>query len=125
MTISTRPTEPAAGQPTERIINARTGGEIAARAIRARNFFSRFLGLLGRRNLPRDEALILTSCSMVHMWFMLFPIDVLFCSKDNIVVGIEALRPWRLSRFYSTASYAVELAAGRAAEAGVRSGDVL
>lgn len=111
---------------TERIVNARTDAEIALQGERAQGFLGRLRGLIGRRGLSEDEALIIPHCSMVHTCFMRFPIDVLFCSSSDLVVGIEAsLKPWRLSRYYSSAEYVVELKAGRAEKLGIRSGDVL
>jgi len=42
----------------------------------AASFLSRTKGLLGRKSLDEQEALIVKPCKMVHMFFMRFPIDV-------------------------------------------------
>lgn len=61
------------------------------------------------------------------MFFMRFPIDVLYVDKDNVVVRIQhVLKPWRLGPIYTRgARYVVELPAGTLAEAGVQLGDKL
>lgn len=61
----------------------------------------------------------------VHMFFMRFPIDVVFLSRDRRVVRVvHGLRPWRVAGARGAAA-ALELPAGAAAEAGVNEGDVL
>lgn len=109
-----------------RIVNMRTGAVIADRAGRADSFFSRLVGLIGRSGLESDEALIIPKCSMVHCWFMRFAIDAVFCSPENLIVAIErSIPPWRASRYYSSASYVIELRSGRSEELGLRTGDVI
>lgn len=79
-----------------------------------------------RNKLAATQGLLLAPCSSIHMFFMRFAIDVVFLDRRLRVVGIEqGLKPWRLSTVYPEAYYALELAAGRAQEAGVRVGDVL
>lgn len=41
-------------------------------------FWERFRGLIGKRGLPQGEAMWFPRCSSIHMWFMRFPIDVVF-----------------------------------------------
>ena len=56
----------------------------------------RMKGLLGRRDLPRGEGILLKPASSVHMAFMRFPIDAVFLDRDLRVVKIAAdLKPWR------------------------------
>ena len=53
-------------------------------------------GLLGRGEYPEGNALLLEGCSSIHMFFMKFPIDVLFVDDRLQVLRIvEGLRPWR------------------------------
>lgn len=89
-------------------------------------FFARLKGVMFREKLYTDRGLLLAPCNSVHMFFMRFSIDVVFIDRQYKVVGIElALKPWRVSRQYRTARYALELPAGRAKDAGVAVGDVL
>ena len=114
------------GSSVLRIVNLRTGTVIADKARRADSFLSRLIGLIGRRGLESDEALVIPKCSMVHCWFMRFPIDVVFCSPENLIVAIEkAIRPWSASRYYSSATYVIEIGAGRSDNLGLRMGDVI
>jgi uncharacterized membrane protein (UPF0127 family) len=82
-------------------------------------------GLLGRRELPVGEGLLLQPAPSVHMFFMRFPIDVVFCDRDLRVVDVRSnLRPWRTASKRG-ARAALELPAGEAARRGVEVGDVL
>jgi uncharacterized membrane protein (UPF0127 family) len=59
------------------------------------------------------------------MFFMQFPIDVVFLDRDRMVVGVRhGLRPWRVAGARRAVA-ALELPAGRAAEVGVEKGDEL
>lgn len=92
----------------------------------ANSFLSRFCGLLGKKGLSREEGLLITRCHQVHMFFMVFPIDVIFCSRDNRVVHLEKhLQPWRISPSIAEAEYVIEIQAGLADELKIALGDVL
>lgn len=78
----------------------------------AQKLLARMRGLLGSTELKSEEALWLSPCQQVHMWFMKFPIDVVFISHDGSIVGMESLKPWRISKFYWKAHAAIEIAAG-------------
>lgn len=61
----------------------------------ADNFFSRFLGLMGKSSLPSDHGLLLVPCNSIHMMCMRFPIDAIFLDKDlHILKATENLSPW-------------------------------
>ncbi|MFA6031017.1 MAG: DUF192 domain-containing protein [Elusimicrobiota bacterium] len=86
---------------------------------------SRLVGLLGRSALGRGEGLWLVPCSQVHMFFMRFPIDVVFLdAKGRVLQVVRELRPWRVSPWVRGAHSALELPAGGAAGV-VDAGDVL
>ena len=104
----------------------RTGETLAGSAGVAATFTTRLKGLLTRSSLPLGEALIIRPCRQIHMCFMHFPIDVLFCSSKNQVVAIEEnLKPWRISKYSPSAAFAVELPAGLVRTVGVEVGDFL
>lgn len=81
----------------------------------ARSFGARLVGLLGRRALPADQALLLVPCNNVHTFFMRFAIDVVFLDREGVVLAIvPRLAPWRIAA--ARRAYAcLELAAGGAA----------
>lgn len=96
-----------------------------ARAGVAKSYGARFKGLMGRRELPAGEALLIEPCSSVHTFFMRFPIDVVFLDREDRVVKIaEALKPWRAS-MGGGGKKALEMRPGAAAEAGIAVGDQL
>lgn len=82
-------------------------------------------GLLGRRGLDPEEGMFFPDCSSIHMFMMLFAIDVIYVDAAMTVTKIVSdLKPWRLSGCLG-ARGVVELAAGRAKEKDVRVGDKL
>jgi uncharacterized membrane protein (UPF0127 family) len=80
-------------------------------------------GLLGRRNLPSGEGILLRPAGSIHTAFMQFPIDAVFLARDGRVLKVEqALPPWRMAARRG-AHAVVELPAGEAARRGLRVGD--
>ena len=107
-----------------RISNVTKKTIIAEEAVVADSFLSRSVGLLHRRDLGEGEALIITRCRSIHMFFMKFSIDAIFVDKKDRVVGIvEKIKPFRLSPVFWKASYVIELPAGSIAKSKTSSGD--
>jgi uncharacterized membrane protein (UPF0127 family) len=53
-------------------------------------------GLLGRRQLPEGEGILLRPAGSVHTFFMRFPIDAVFLDREQVVLRVEPdVRPWR------------------------------
>ena len=87
--------------------------------------FARMRGLLGRDGLEPGTGMLIDAAPSVHMFFMRFPIDVVFLDRDRTVVGVRhRLAPWRVAGARHAVA-ALELPAGTAAEAGIQEGDVL
>ena len=84
---------------------------------------SRMKGLLGRRSLLPDEGILIRPAPSIHTFFMRFPIDVVFLSRQGEILKIaEHVSPWRARSCRH--SYAVlELAAGEAGRRGLALGD--
>jgi uncharacterized protein len=75
---------------------------------------ARLVGLLGRKQLGRDQALWIEPCQAIHTCGMRFSIDVVFIDRNGRIKRIdEFVRPWRL-RWCNRSMAAVELAAGQA-----------
>src|SRR3954447_5236796 len=92
-----------------------TGEIVCARCALATSFWSRFRGLMGRSSLAADEGMLFRPAGSIHMFFMRFPIDAIFCDRDLRVLKIERnLQPWRTAGARG-AKVVVELAAGAAA----------
>lgn len=85
----------------------------------------RMRGLLGRRNLPEGEGLLLEPAPAIHTAFMRFPIDVVFLDAYmRVIKVVDSLPPWR-SAAARSARAVLELAAGQARHRGVTLGDRL
>jgi len=86
---------------------------------------SRARGLMFRRSIPNDFALVFTFDDVarrdVHMLFVPFPIDALWL-VDGVVRQVKRLRPW-IGFGWADADTLVELPAGAAAA--VEQGDVV
>ena len=99
-----------------RVLNRTSGAVIAERAAVADTMWARFAGLQGKRELPAGTGLVLLPCSSIHMFFMFFPIDVIFASREGRVVRVgRRRRPWTIGPIAPSALYCVELPAGAAA----------
>ena len=81
----------------------------------ADSFFTRFLGLMGRKKLPAGHGLLLAPCSSIHMSFMRFAIDAVYIDKDyRILKIVHHLRPWLGFSWCQGAWGVIELNAGAA-----------
>jgi len=69
-----------------KIINETKGTVLAENVIVANTFFGRIIGLLNRSEILPGEALLIRPCNSVHTFFMKFPIDVVFVSKDHRIL---------------------------------------
>jgi uncharacterized protein len=99
------------------------GTVVCARCELADTPLKRMRGLLGRAALAQDAGMLFRPAGSIHMFFMRFAIDAVFCDGDLRVLKVaRGLRPWRTAGAKG-ASVVVELAAG--AGTGVEPGDQL
>jgi len=106
------------------IRNVTRNSVIASSIEIAKDSKQRMKGLLGRIEFPKGNALIITPCQSIHMFFMKFPIDALFCDKQNKVVGLCVnIKPFNLSPIFFKASYVIELPVGTIASSKTQVGD--
>lgn len=109
-----------------KIINQTKNTILAEETITANGFFSRMKGLLGKKELSKGHAIILTPCNCIHTLFMRFAIDVLFVGKDNNILElINTLKPFRVSPPYYLAKFVIELPAGTIQSTATQKGDSL
>ncbi|CAN5637872.1 hypothetical protein BH23CHL2_BH23CHL2_20250 [soil metagenome] len=73
------------------------------------------------------QAVVIDPCTSIHMFFMRFPIDVLYVNRDNCVVRAQpGIRPWRVGPLYTKgARFVIELPEGTIARSGTIVGDQL
>lgn len=94
-------------------INAKTGKIIADNLEMKDTFLGRLIGLLGTKSLKAGQGIVLKPCNSIHTCFMLFPIDVVFISKDFKVLKIvKKIKPWHFSPIVLKSIYTLEVAAG-------------
>jgi uncharacterized membrane protein (UPF0127 family) len=80
-------------------------------------------GLLGRSSLAPGESMLFRPAGSIHMLFMRFAIDAVFCDRDLVVLKVvPGLKPWRMAS-QRGAKVVVELSEG--GSEGVRAGDQL
>jgi uncharacterized protein len=110
---------------TEARLEGKDGDPICDRCRVADRPLLRMRGLLGRRELPRGEGVLLRPAASVHTWFMRFPIDVVFLDPELRVQKIVPdLGPWRIAFGRGTRAV-LELAAGECERRGLQRGDRL
>lgn len=107
------------------LINVSPNAMLAETTSVASTFWRRLKGLLGTRELPAGEALLIVPCNSVHTFGMKYPIDVIFVGKDNRVLKtVGAMQPGKIAACFG-ASYVVELPAGTLDRTGTCIGDIL
>ena len=75
--------------------NETRGTVIASQVEVGSSFWAKFMGLMGRPSMASGAGLWLPGDNGIHMFFMRFPIDALFLSREGRVVGAyRGLRPW-------------------------------
>lgn len=68
----------------------------------ADSFFSRLLGLMGKKELRDDEVLLITKCNSIHTFFMRFNMDAVFVNNSMVVKkAVKNMKPCRVSSEWS------------------------
>lgn len=96
-----------------RIINRTKNTVIANNGKIADSAISRLVGLLNRKTFSPEEALVITQCRSIHMFFMKFSIDVIFVDRNNKAIGlVHNIQPYRMSPYFIRAKKAIEIFPG-------------
>ena len=91
----------------------KTNFTLSESVMAANSLYTRVMGLMFKKNINKNESLLIEPCNSIHTCFMNFPIDVLFVSKKNEVVHvIENMKPWRFSSIYFRSKKVVEFPGG-------------
>ncbi|TWT58856.1 hypothetical protein KOR42_22430 [Thalassoglobus neptunius] len=109
------------GRFVGQLIIESTGEVLVEKLFIADTWWSRFRGLQFQRELPEAMGLLLYPSSSIHMFWMRFPINLLFLDRDGKVVeSRENVRPWTVAvAGKKDAAAALELPVGaRLAEPG-------
>lgn len=108
-----------------KIINKETNQIIAEEVLVADSFWLRLKGLLGRKEIGKSEALLLSPCNAIHCFGMKFTIDAVFLDeKMRIIYIADHLKPKSRAN-HRNAQYVLELKAGIVEIKGLKIGDVL
>ncbi len=92
----------------------------------AKNFFERFLGLMGKKNITQRDVIVFPNCNSIHTFFMRENIDVIFVSASGIVTSIfYSLRPWKLLLPQKHAAHCIEMPCEESKKLGISEGDSL
>lgn len=82
-------------------------------------------GLLKHERLDPGQGLWIVPCESVHTFFMRFPIDLVYLTRDRKVRKTRgSVAPWRMSACLPAHSV-LELPAGTVEQTGTRKGDQL
>ncbi|MES2211172.1 MAG: DUF192 domain-containing protein [Chloroflexota bacterium] len=110
--------------------NLTRGTVLADRLEVAETLWARFMGLMGRRSLPAGAGLWLTGTNGIHMFFMRFPIDVVFLGRPGadghrpVLATRRAVPPWvGLVPLIRGADGCLELPVGTIDDSGTTRGD--
>jgi uncharacterized membrane protein (UPF0127 family) len=91
---------------------------------RADTFKQRFFGLMFRRIPISNEGLWIIPCDSIHMFFMSFPIDVLFLDKQGYIVKLTmGIKPWKVIPPVPNAFSVIELPIGTIKKYEIELGD--
>jgi uncharacterized membrane protein (UPF0127 family) len=109
-----------------RVANLTRGTSVAERCRVAHTLGERTVGLLATPVLSAGEGLLIERTQSIHMFFMRYPIDVVFVDRDGQVTQtVGRLRPWRVVWWARGARDCLELPVGALEASGTVPGDRL
>ena len=109
-----------------RVDNLTRATPLAGRCRVASSLGERTVGLLATSSLAAGEGLLIERTQSIHMFFMRYPIDVVFTDKHaRVTRTVAGLRPWRVVWWARGARDCLELPVGALAASGTTVGDQL
>jgi len=102
---------------------------IASKVDLAKNYYEKVLGLMFRRSIPQDYALLFMfdkpGVVGIHMLFMRFPIAAIFLDEDKKIVATAVLKPWIGFKQIKEVQYLIEMNRNTIEKYGLKIGDVI
>lgn len=87
------------------------------------SFFSRLIGLMFKKHIASDQAMLIKHCKWVHTCFVKFELDLIFLNKEFRVIQIKHIKPFRISLPVKDGLHVLELKAGCAKSYNIEIGD--
>ena len=110
-----------------RVLNATREQLLCENCAIADNPVTRIRGLMGRSSLEANEGLLIIPCASIHMMGVKFALDVIFISRENIVMDfVENIAPGKMyvaKKQNGKAHAALEISVGVIARTGTQTGD--
>lgn len=108
------------------VLNKNTGKLLANKVIIADKFITRLKGLMFKKAIEDDVAMLIYPCNAIHTYFMNFSLDVIFISKEYEVLHIiENMPPGNRSSFIRRSMGVLEVPAGTIRKTNTKKGDFL
>jgi uncharacterized membrane protein (UPF0127 family) len=110
------------------VLNCTRRQYLATRLAVADGHWSRLCGLIGKspENFREGQGLWIVPCRGVHTLGMRFPIDVVYLTRENVVLHLEqSLPPWRFAPVRLQATSVLELPENTLRATGTTIGDEL
>ncbi len=113
------------------VMDEKSNKIVGQHIIMANSFFTRFKGLMMKKELAAGEGLLLSKTKQIHTFWMRIPIDVVYLKRLDVekvgfsfdeaskttkyeIVGlVEHMEPWKIGKYYSHADSVLELKAGQ------------
>ncbi len=103
--------------------NMRTLQLLGDRIQVADSFWLRFRGLMGTARLEPGEGMLFPRTNSIHMFFMRYPLTIVYLSKDMKVLRSVVVKPWRVGPVVLRAQWVLELPDG--CQENINKGDML
>lgn len=108
----------------DKLVNIYRGNEQLFEKVKlAGSFGAKLRGLMFYREMPAIDGLLLYPCNTVHLFWMRFPLDLIYLSRERVVLFIETKSPNQLGSYLKNAYYVLETEAGTGASKNIRVGD--
>ena len=105
-------------------VNGRNRNGCTVKIKKYNTFFTRFRGLMFRRQPLENEGIWIIPCNSIHMFFMFISIDVVFIDKNLKVVKVfPKVNPWKVIPPVKGAHSVLELPVGTIEQLQLKSGD--
>lgn len=109
-----------------RIVNETQGTVLAERCRIADSYWDKMVGLMAVAQLPPGSGLLLVNSSLITMWGMRIPLDIIGFSKGwQVVTVAEDVRPWKFCYWARGAHSVLELPIGCVQSSKTVRGDLL